>query len=100
MNISHISVSNLPVLHRFGGAIERRIIEIAQKQSKQGHRVRVFSIGNRTEIREVSGVEYNFLKCGTCLPFRHFEFQHKVVNLVKRRPDEVLHSTANRKGRG
>ena len=100
MNISHISVSNLPVLHRFGGAIERRIIEIAQKQAKQGHRVRVFSIGNRTEIREVRGVEYNFLKCGTCLPFRHFEFQHKVVNVVKRRPDEVLISTANRKGRG
>jgi glycosyltransferase involved in cell wall biosynthesis len=91
MNISHISVSVLPVLHRFGGGIERRINEIAQRQAKQGHRVRVFSIGDQTEIREVRGVEYNFLKCPTCLPFRHFEFQHKVVNVVKQRPDEVLH---------
>ena len=91
MNVSHISVSNLPVLHRFGGAIERRIVEIAQRQAKRGHRVRVFSIGDQTEIREKNGVEYNFLKCSTRLPFRHFEFQYKVVNAVKQRPDEVLH---------
>ena len=91
MNISHISVSNLPVLHRFGGAIERRIVEIARQQTKRGHRVRVFSVGDRTEIREESGVEYKFLKCRTALPFRHLEFQYKVVNVLKRRPDEVLH---------
>jgi glycosyltransferase involved in cell wall biosynthesis len=91
LNISHISVSNLPVLHRFGGAIERRIVEIAQRQAKRGHRVRVFSIGDQTEFREENGVEYSFLKCRTRIPFRHFEFQYKVVNALKQRPDEVLH---------
>lgn len=91
MNISHISVSNLPVLYRYGGAIERRIVEIAQQQAKLGHRVRVFSIGEQTEIQEVNGVEYHFLKCRTKLPYRHFEFQHKVVRAVKNDPGEVLH---------
>ncbi len=42
MNISHISVSTLPVLHRFGGAIERRIVEIAHEQARRGHRVSVY----------------------------------------------------------
>ena len=52
MNISHISVSNLPVWHRFGGAIERRIVEIAREQARRGHRVRVYSVGDRTMTRE------------------------------------------------
>ena len=36
MHINHISVSTLPVLHRYGGAIERRIIEIAREQARRG----------------------------------------------------------------
>src|SRR5260370_36345024 len=55
MNISHISVSTLPVLHRFGGAIERRIVEIAQEQARRGHRVSVYSAGDTTETRDVGG---------------------------------------------
>lgn len=91
MKISHISVSNLPVLYQFGGAIERRIVEISGQQASRGHSVRVFSIGDQTEIREVNGVEYHFLKCRTRLPYRHFEFQHKVVRSLKDHPGEVLH---------
>ena len=91
MNISHVSVSTLPVLHRFGGAIERRIVEIAREQARRGHRVRVYSVGDSTDTREVDGVTYHFLKCRTRLPFRHLEFQYRVVRELRRRSDDVLH---------
>jgi glycosyltransferase involved in cell wall biosynthesis len=91
MNISHVSVSTLPVLHRFGGAIERRIVEIATEQARRGHRVRVYSVGDATETREVSGVTYRFLRCRTRLPLRHLEFQHRVVRELGLRSEDVLH---------
>src|SRR5262245_21476180 len=92
MHIGHVSVSTLPVLHRFGGAIERRIVEIAREQAGRGHEVHVYSVGEETATRAVGGVTYHFLKCRTALPWRHFEFQLKAVSAVKqrRRPD-VLH---------
>jgi hypothetical protein len=91
MNISHISVSTLPVLHRFGGAIERRIVEIAHEQARRGHRVHVYSVGDTTDMREVNGVTYHFLKCRTRLPFKHLEFQYQVVRELKKHSAEVLH---------
>src|SRR5262245_26143834 len=91
MNISHISVSTLPVLHRLGGAIERRIVEIAREQARRGHHVSVDSVGDATDTREVDGVTYHFLKCRTRLPFKHLEFQYRVVRELKKHSDEVLH---------
>ena len=92
MNISHISVSTLPVLYRFGGAIERRIVETAREQARRGHNVTVYSVGDQTETKEVDGVTYRFLKCRTQLPWKHFEFQYQTVRELKRRSKEdVLH---------
>src|ERR1019366_1207031 len=92
MKISHISVSTLPVLHRFGGAIERRIVEIAEEQARRGHRVSVYSVGDETQTQERAGVTYHFLKCRTRLPWKQFEFQYQAVNALKRKAHEdVLH---------
>src|SRR5260370_5179710 len=91
MKMSHISVSTLPALQRFGGAIERRIVEIAREQAGRGHRVSVYSVGDTTETREVRGVTYHFLKCRTRLPLRHLEFQYHVVRELKKRSADVLH---------
>jgi len=91
MNISHISVSTLPVLYRFGGAIERRIVEMASEQARRGHRVRVYSVGDTANTREVNGVTYHFLRCRTRLPLKHLEFQYKVVREVAQHPADVLH---------
>ncbi len=91
MNISHISVSTLPVLHRLGGAIERRIVEIAREQARRGHHVSVYSVGDTPHTREVDRVTYHFLKCRTRLPFKHLEFQYRVVRELKKRSDDVLH---------
>jgi glycosyltransferase involved in cell wall biosynthesis len=92
MNISHISVSTLPVWHRYGGAIERRIVEIAQEQVRRGHRVSVYSVGDRTETRQRAGVGYHFVKCRTRLPWKHLEFQYQAVRQMKHTaPDDILH---------
>ena len=91
MNISHVSVSTLPVLHRFGGAIERRIVEIATEQARRGHRVRVYSVHETSETRDVNGVTYRFLKCRARLPLKHLEFLYKVVREVNKHPADVLH---------
>jgi glycogen(starch) synthase len=91
MNISHVSVSTLPVLYRFGGAIERRIVEIATEQARRGHRVRVYSVGDTTDTRDVNGVTYHFLKCRARLPLKHLEFLYKVVREAKKHPADVLH---------
>jgi hypothetical protein len=48
MNIAHISVSTIPVLHKYGGAIQRRIIEVAKEQVRRGDKVLVCSVGPRT----------------------------------------------------
>ena len=49
MHVNHISVSTLPILYRFGGAVERRIIEIAREQARRGYQVSVYSVGDENE---------------------------------------------------
>jgi glycosyltransferase involved in cell wall biosynthesis len=91
MHIAHVSVSTLPVLHRYGGAIERRILEIAREQARRGHRVCVYSVGDRHERRELDGVTYHFVHCRTRLPWKHFEFQHTAVRELRRTSPDVVH---------
>jgi glycosyltransferase involved in cell wall biosynthesis len=91
MRIAHISVSTLPVLHRYGGAIERRIQEIAGEQARRGHQVDVYSVGDRREVRQLAGVTYHFIRCRTRLPWKHFEFQHRVVRELRGTQPDVAH---------
>jgi glycosyltransferase involved in cell wall biosynthesis len=91
MDINHVSVTTLPVLHRYGGAIERRIIEIAREQVRRGHRVRVFSVGDADETREVDGVRYRSIRCRTRLPWRHLEFQYRAARELRRSRCDVVH---------
>ncbi|MBN8604994.1 MAG: glycosyltransferase, partial [Planctomycetes bacterium] len=92
MIINHISVSTLPVLYRFGGAIERRIMETANEQARRGHEVHVYSVGDESETRLVNGVTYHFIKCRSKLPLKHIEFQYRIARALKRGPKGgVLH---------
>lgn len=91
MHIKHVSVSTLPVFHRYGGAIERRIAEIAREQARRGHRVQVYSVGDTDETREVDGVTYRFVRCRTKLPWKHFEFQYRVAREMRRSLVDVIH---------
>ncbi len=75
MQIVHLGpASDVPVLHRFGGAVQRRIWEMARLQAKRGHQVIVYSFDKQTSTRLVEGVEVRFLRCFTPHPPRQLEF--------------------------
>jgi glycosyltransferase involved in cell wall biosynthesis len=94
MKLVHIGpASDGTVLHRFGGAVERRIMELARCQTVRGRSVVVYSTGPVAETRHVEGVEVRFLRCTTPYPIRHIEFLFRALHDLrtrKERPD-VLH---------
>jgi glycosyltransferase involved in cell wall biosynthesis len=89
MHIAHVGVSDIAVTHRYGGAIQRRIFEVAREQARRGHSVTIYSLGHEPERREFSGVNVHFLKCSTPLPWRHLEFQLHVARYLRRSANEL-----------
>ena len=95
MRIVHVGVaSDVPVLHRFGGAVQRRIRELAKVQARRGHRVVVYSFGAAGGVEEQDGVEFRTVRCLTPHPLRQVEFQLRAIGDLRRRgePVDVLHS--------
>jgi len=92
MHIAHIGVNvGPPLLSTRGGAIQRRIMEMARAQVAQGHHVVAYSTGAQAETRWVDGVEVRFVPCRLPLPFRHAEFQLRVLGQIGRAPCDVAH---------
>lgn len=95
MRIAHICVgSHPPLLAPFGGAIQRRVIELAKAQARRGHEVAAFSVGDRTRTEFEGGVSIRFLRSRTSGRLLHAEFQLRVfLSLLgsrSMRPD-VIH---------
>lgn len=84
MNIVHVSVTTLPVNHRYGGAVQRRVLEVAAEQARRGHCVFVYSPGPYAATERQNGVTFRFIPCRSRLPARHLEFQLRVVHDVVR----------------
>lgn len=95
MRIVHIGVAtHPPILSQYGGAIQRRIYEMAKEQVRSGHEVTIYSVGDRTEFRESEGVGIHYLRCATPLPLRQVEFQIRAIRHLRRsggRPAELVH---------
>ena len=94
MRIVHIGpASDGTVLHRFGGAIERRIMELARCQTARGRSVLVYSTGEAVEARYVDGVEVRFLRCAAPYPIRHVEFLFRALHDLRARKEapDALH---------
>jgi len=90
----HIGPANLPILYQFGGAIERRIIELARAQSKLGHEVVVYSSGDEKVESRVDGVAVRHIPLRINGKGRFLEFQVRAVRDLRSRsgprPD-ILH---------
>jgi len=67
------------MLHRFGGAVQRRIWEMARCQARRGDRVVAYSFDREASTRQLEGVELRFVKCYTPHPPRQFEFLFKAL---------------------
>jgi glycosyltransferase involved in cell wall biosynthesis len=95
MKIAHVGLGSLPpVFSPSGGAIQRRIAELAQAQAGSGHEVTVFSAGvqDRHETRGAVKVRYFALRSQP--PLAHLEMQLRVIRYLHRRrasPFAVLH---------
>ena len=93
MRIIHIGpASDGTVLHRFGGAVERRMMELARCQTARGRSVVVYSTGSAVETRDVDGVDVRLLRCTAPYPIRHVEFLFRALQDLrtrKERPDAL-----------
>jgi len=83
--IVHVGPSHLPLPARLGGAIERRMIELAEAQARGGERVIVYSGGAQTGWREYRGISIRYLSGSRA------EFALRFVQDVVRRTPRVIH---------
>ena len=83
--IVHVGPSHLPLPARLGGAIERRMIELAEAQARGGERVIVYSGGAETGWRDYHGVSIRYLTGSRA------EFALRFVQDVVRRTPRVIH---------
>jgi glycosyltransferase involved in cell wall biosynthesis len=83
--IVHVGPSHLPLPARLGGAVERRMMELAEAQARGGERVIVYSGGAETGWRKYRGFWIRYLH-GSRIDFA----TRFVLDVVSHRPD-VIH---------
>jgi glycosyltransferase involved in cell wall biosynthesis len=93
MKIVHIATSAVPVRHRFGGALQRRVMEMGRLQSEAGHEVAVLSPASHDGVETVDGVEIHSLHLRSRRPARDYEMLFRARQWVgRRRSIDVLHA--------
>jgi glycosyltransferase involved in cell wall biosynthesis len=83
--IVHVGPSHLPLPAVLGGAVERRMLELAVAQARAGARVIVYSGGSKTGWREYRGVSIRYLSGSRP------EFAVRFVQDVVRRTPRIIH---------
>jgi glycosyltransferase involved in cell wall biosynthesis len=94
MRVVHVSIGALPpVFTDLGGAIQRRVGELARAQAQRGHEVVVFSPGHERSSTQVDGVAVEYVPLRLPSPWSRLEYQARVVRELRRshRAAEVLH---------
>jgi len=83
--IVHVGPSRLMLPARRGGAVERRMLELAQAQAHTGKRVVVYSVGQDTGWGEYGGVSIRYLSGSRT------EFALRFIQDVARHAPRVIH---------
>src|SRR5208283_2220826 len=91
MRIVHISTGGPPVLYRYGGAIQRRIIEIAERQAARGNEVVVYSPGETDQRSAYNGVEIRYIRCPKPPQLRGLVLQGRAIADLRGERLDVLH---------
>jgi glycosyltransferase involved in cell wall biosynthesis len=93
VKIVHLGVSVLPILYPRGGAIQRRILELAKVQAARGHDVVIYSADNYYREAKHCGAHIRSISCTRRMPFRDFEYMKKAAADLRDRaePVDVLH---------
>ncbi|MGE0878453.1 MAG: glycosyltransferase family 4 protein [Acidimicrobiia bacterium] len=92
MKIVHLGPTAIPVLHAKGGAVQRRMIELAAQQAAAGHSVTVLSADGHDGEVDHRGASVVSVATRLDRPLRDVEFLAKARRHVRRlRPDIVHH---------
>lgn len=92
MRLIHVSVGNLPeVFSQDGGAIQRRVAELAVEQSRRGHSVHVFSPGVRSRSDSVHGVTVDYIPVRASGVAGRIEYQIRAARKGRHLNADVLH---------
>jgi glycosyltransferase involved in cell wall biosynthesis len=94
VRIVHISIGALPPpFTTGGGAVARRVAELAREQVRRGHDVMVIAPGQVSGEDRIDGVRVGYVRCRMSQPWAYIEFQARALALAtqrRHRPD-VLH---------
>lgn len=91
MKIVHLGVSAVPIPHTRGGAVQRRMLELARTQAVRGHRVILYAAGDRASRGAFDGVEIRTLACHSRRPLRDVEYMWKAISELEAEPPDLLH---------
>ena len=91
MTIVHLGPSVLPISYPLGGAVQRRMLEMAKAQSARGEKVIIYSADSEFSRTNCDGVEIRSIVCRRRMPFRDFEYMRKALQEVRSEPVDVLH---------
>ncbi|MBI3698434.1 MAG: glycosyltransferase family 4 protein [Acidobacteria bacterium] len=91
MTIAHLGPSALPILYPLGGAIQRRIRELACEQARRGNRVIVYSAEDRAGRQRYDGFEIRGIRCRSSKPFRSLEYMMLALDDLHQEPVDVVH---------
>ena len=94
MKIVHLSIGALPPpFATGGGAVQRRVAELAREQARRGHDVKVIAPGEVDREDQIDGVHVRYIRCRAPQPWTHVELQARALALAAWRHDrpEVLH---------
>jgi len=91
MRIVHVSVAGMPVLYRYGGAIQRRVIETAIAQAARGDDVVVYSPGETDGRQQYRGVEVRSVACKRAGRLGGIELQRRMVADMEDEQLDILH---------
>jgi glycosyltransferase involved in cell wall biosynthesis len=91
VNVVHVCVAGTqPLLAQDGGAIQRRIIELAKAQVGLGHDVTSYSVGPTDRQTSVEGAVVRWIRCSSPMPWRHGEYLARLAMIIRRSPRPAI----------
>jgi glycosyltransferase involved in cell wall biosynthesis len=91
VTIVHLGPSVLPILYPLGGAVQRRMLEMAKAQFARGEKVIIYSADSESSRTNWDGVEIRSIACRRRMPFRDFEYMKKALGELRCESVDVLH---------
>jgi glycosyltransferase involved in cell wall biosynthesis len=91
VTIVHLGPSMLPISYALGGAVQRRMLEMAKAQAARAEKVIIYSADSESSRTDCHGVEIRSIACRRRMPFRDFEYMRKALRELRFEPVDVLH---------